>query len=71
MSRAAGKTAPTFAARLAMWLFASGVVLFCGSLYALALGAPNWTGIITPFGGAAFIVGWIALGIALIRSRGS
>ena len=65
------KSAPAFAARLAMWLFASGVVLFCGSLYALALGAPNWTGIITPFGGAAFIVGWIALGIALIRSRGS
>lgn len=27
------------AARTAMWLFAVGVVLFCGSLYALALGA--------------------------------
>lgn len=57
-----------YAARVAMWLFASGVVLFCGSLYALALGAPNWIGIITPFGGVAFISGWIALGIAYANS---
>ena len=55
------------AARTAMWLFAIGVVLFCGSLYALALGAPNWIGIITPFGGVAFIIGWIAFGIAYAK----
>lgn len=54
-------------ARAAGWLFAAGVVLFCGSLYALALGAPNWTGAITPVGGVCFIVGWIALGLALTR----
>jgi len=58
------------AVRWAMWLFAVGVALFCGSLYALALGMPNWIGIITPFGGLAFIIGWIALGIALVRRRG-
>ncbi|MCW8807038.1 MAG: DUF423 domain-containing protein, partial [Rhodanobacter sp.] len=29
--------------------FAIGIALFSGSLYALALGAPRWTGIITPF----------------------
>ncbi|HET7360147.1 MAG TPA: DUF423 domain-containing protein [Rhodanobacteraceae bacterium] len=45
--------------------FGLGIVLFSGSLYALALGAPHWTGAITPFGGVAFIVGWIALGFAL------
>ena len=56
------------AARCAMVAFVLGIVLFSGSLYALALGAPNWCGIITPFGGVAFIVGWIALGLAL-RSR--
>ncbi|TAL91854.1 MAG: DUF423 domain-containing protein [Rhodanobacter sp.] len=42
-----------------------GMVLFSGSLYALALGAPRWTGMITPFGGLAFVVGWIALGLSL------
>ena len=49
--------------------FAIGIVLFSGSLYALALGAPRWTGIVTPFGGVAFVVGWIALGLTL-RPRG-
>lgn len=57
------------AARWAMGLFAIGVLLFCGSLYALALGAPNWTGAITPFGGVCFILGWIALGFTLIQNR--
>ncbi|GGY16679.1 membrane protein [Rhodanobacter panaciterrae] len=54
--------------RFAMAAFAIGIVLFSGSLYALALGAPRWTGIITPIGGLAFIAGWIALGLSL-RSR--
>lgn len=58
------KNASAFAS---MWLLGLGVVLFCGSLYALALGAPGWTGAITPFGGVCFILGWIALGIALVR----
>lgn len=51
--------------RLAMQAFAIGIVVFSGSLYALALGAPRWFGAITPLGGVAFIVGWIALGLAL------
>jgi uncharacterized membrane protein YgdD (TMEM256/DUF423 family) len=45
--------------------FALGIVLFSGSLYALALGAPNAAGLITPFGGVAFIVGWVALALSL------
>ncbi|HEV2680691.1 MAG TPA: DUF423 domain-containing protein [Rhodanobacter sp.] len=53
--------------RLALAGFALGIVLFSGSLYALALGAPRWIGIITPFGGLAFIAGWIALGLSLRR----
>ncbi|MDQ2971597.1 MAG: DUF423 domain-containing protein [Rhodanobacteraceae bacterium] len=47
--------------------FVLGIVLFCGSLYALTLGAPLWLGAVTPIGGVAFIVGWIALGIASMR----
>jgi uncharacterized membrane protein YgdD (TMEM256/DUF423 family) len=57
------------AARVAVILFALGIVLFSGSLYALALGAPRWTGIVTPFGGVAFIAGWIALGLAIRSQR--
>src|SRR5687767_12597133 len=35
-------------ARFAPAFFLSGVVLFSGSLYALAAGAPRWVGMITP-----------------------
>jgi uncharacterized membrane protein YgdD (TMEM256/DUF423 family) len=53
------------ARKVAMSAFAIGIVIFSGSLYALALGAPRWFGAITPLGGVSFIVGWIALGMAL------
>jgi uncharacterized membrane protein YgdD (TMEM256/DUF423 family) len=36
-----------------------GIVLFCGSLYALSLGAAPWVGVVTPFGGGLLIVGWL------------
>lgn len=57
--------APGRGRTIALWLFPLGIVIFCGSLYALALGAPRWLGAVTPLGGVAFIVGWIALGVAL------
>ncbi len=56
-------------ADIAALLFALGLLLFCGSLYALALNAPHWVGAITPLGGAAFVAGWIALGIGLHREK--
>jgi uncharacterized membrane protein YgdD (TMEM256/DUF423 family) len=55
--------------RVAASAFVLGIVLFSGSLYALALGAPRWTGTITPFGGLAFLAGWGALGLSM-RHRG-
>ena len=55
------------ARRIAMLAFGVGIMMFSGSLYALALGAPRWTGVVTPFGGVALIAGWIALGVALAR----
>ena len=58
---------PTHAVRLAATLFALGILLFCGSLYALALGAPRAIGLLTPLGGLAFIVAWVALGVAFYR----
>ncbi len=52
------------AARVAGWLFAAGVLLFSGSLYLMALTNMRWLGMITPFGGFAFIGGWALLAIA-------
>jgi uncharacterized membrane protein YgdD (TMEM256/DUF423 family) len=50
---------------LAGWFFIAGVILFSGSLYALALtGNRRWAAA-TPFGGLAFLLGWLALLIAI------
>ena len=48
-------------ARLAPAFFLSGVVLFSGSLYAMAAGAPRWLGMVTPIGGLLFLIGWAIL----------
>jgi uncharacterized membrane protein YgdD (TMEM256/DUF423 family) len=58
---------PGAAASWAGWLFAAGTLLFSGSLYALALGGALWLGAVTPFGGVAFVAGWIALAWAALR----
>jgi len=50
-------------------LFTLGVLLFSGSLYALALGAPTRIGIITPFGGGALLLGWLSLLRVVPRDR--
>ena len=57
------------AAAVAGWGFALGIVLFSGSLFALAAGSARWLGWATPFGGAALILGWLALGCLALRRR--
>lgn len=42
-----------------------GIVLFSGSLYLLSMTGSRWLGVITPFGGTAFILGWILLAVAV------
>jgi uncharacterized membrane protein YgdD (TMEM256/DUF423 family) len=54
-------------ARVAGWIFQTGIVLFCGSLYALALLEAKWLGAITPLGGVAFLVGWLVLARAALK----
>ncbi len=49
------------------WSFVVGIVLFSGSLYVMALTGITKLGAITPIGGLAFIVGWVLLGIAVLR----
>ena len=48
-------------ARRAPALFLSGVVVFSGSLYAMAMGGPRWLGAVTPIGGLLFLSGWATL----------
>ena len=51
--------ADALALRLAAALLLAGIGLFCGSLYALALGAPRLLGALTPLGGLAWIAAWL------------
>jgi uncharacterized membrane protein YgdD (TMEM256/DUF423 family) len=49
-------------------LFLAGIVVFSGSLYLLALTGERWLGAVTPFGGMAFLTGWLALAIGAWRA---
>ncbi|HEX2202005.1 MAG TPA: DUF423 domain-containing protein [Longimicrobium sp.] len=60
---AAARQPETRPLRAAGWLFAAGIVVFSGSLYALALSGVRVLGAVTPIGGACFLAGWIALAL--------
>ncbi|WP_338478843.1 DUF423 domain-containing protein [Pseudomonas trivialis] len=56
--------------RMVTWAgiaFVVGILLFSGSLYALTLTGISKLGIITPFGGLAFLLGWFFLGLVAWR----
>jgi len=55
------------AANYAAAFFLAGIVLFAGSLYILALTGMRAVAIVTPFGGVAFLIGWITLAYAGAR----
>ena len=56
--------APGRLVNLADGAFALGILLFSGSLYLLTLRGIGKLGIITPFGGVAFLFGWLCLGLS-------
>ncbi|MCC6802468.1 MAG: DUF423 domain-containing protein [Anaerolineae bacterium] len=58
---------PGRAARWAGYLFATGIVLFSGSLYILSLFDVRIMGAVAPLGGVAFLGGWLCLGLAARR----
>jgi len=60
---------PGRAARLSAMLFGAGIVLFSGSLYALALTGVRGLGAITPVGGVLLLLGWLAMAVAATRGR--
>jgi len=49
------------------WLFQAGIVVFSGSLYALAISGVKGLGAITPIGGLAFLAGWVYLAYSALR----
>jgi len=50
------------------WLLLVGILFFSGSLYLLAITGNRLLGAITPIGGVAFIVAWVLLALAAVRS---
>lgn len=52
-----------FRFRWSQRLWGLGIVLFSGSLYALVITGQRYLGLVTPLGGAAFILGWLALAL--------
>jgi uncharacterized membrane protein YgdD (TMEM256/DUF423 family) len=53
---------------VAGWMFVAGIVVFCGSLYLLALTGTRLLGAITPLGGLAFLTGWLCLVVGALRA---
>lgn len=62
------RTQTSTALNVAGACFTFGVLLFSGSLYALALSGVRGLGAITPIGGALFIAGWVAMLVAALRA---
>ncbi len=60
---------PVVALRGAAALMVAGTVLFSGSLYALALGAPAALGLFTPLGGLAWIAAWLLFAAGVWRPQ--
>jgi uncharacterized membrane protein YgdD (TMEM256/DUF423 family) len=50
------------------WLMLAGIVLFSGSLYALALSGERWLGAITPIGGLGFLAAWVLFVAAAVKA---
>jgi len=56
-------------ARFGVPLFSIGIVLFAGSLYALALGAPRLVAMAAPLGGLSLLAGWLCLAWACFSRK--
>ncbi|CAO3410195.1 DUF423 domain-containing protein [Azospirillum largimobile] len=68
--RLSGRTGAQLALRVAGWLFCAGILLFCGTLYALATVGPLPVPMTAPAGGWSFMLGWGALAAAALQARG-
>jgi len=53
--------------KAAGYAFGLGEAVFSGSLYLLAFTQIKWLGAITPIGGVSFLVGWVLLGLSIVK----
>src|SRR5690606_15045710 len=53
----------------AAWCFTLGMIVFAGTLYAMALGGPRILGAVTPLGGLLLMLGWASVGVEAITRR--
>jgi uncharacterized membrane protein YgdD (TMEM256/DUF423 family) len=54
-------------AKMAGWLFIVGILLFCGSLYILAVFQISAMGAVAPLGGLSFLAGWVLTALSAWR----
>lgn len=64
---ASGAARAALPATVTVVAFLAGIALFCGALYARALGAPSAVATLAPIGGAAFLFGWLSLAVTVWR----
>ncbi len=55
--------------RFSAWMVLIGMLLFAGSIYVVAFGAPRAVNFVTPFGGASLMIGWASFALAMWRAR--
>jgi uncharacterized membrane protein YgdD (TMEM256/DUF423 family) len=60
---------PERRARWIAWYWCAGVILFSGSLYAIALGGPSFLGPVTPLGGVLLMIGWLLVTLSAFAKR--
>ncbi len=58
---------PTKGLIISGWMFIVGIILFSGSLYVLSLSGIRSLGMITPFGGLAFLIGWLCMAWSVFK----
>jgi uncharacterized membrane protein YgdD (TMEM256/DUF423 family) len=65
----AQQTAETAQLRWSARLMLAGIVLFSGSIYLMAAGAPRTLGMVAPLGGLSFMAAWGLLAWHALRRR--
>ncbi len=56
-------------AKFSGFAFITGIILFSGSLYAMALSEVRMLGFITPFGGISFLLGWLFFFLSALKIK--
>jgi uncharacterized membrane protein YgdD (TMEM256/DUF423 family) len=58
---------PVTGLKISGWLMFTGVILFSGSLYLLAITGVRQLGMLTPIGGVSFILAWGIVAVTILR----